>query len=156
MTAARRQWKGRGSGREARARDAPVPAAWPLVGRADEVALALDAVQRRGGVVLAGASGVGKTRLAREVVAAAESAGAQAQWVAATRSAGTVSLAAFAHLVPADARRADESQDRRALALDAILQDLEHRSRRERVVVGVDDAHLLDDASATLVHLLAT
>jgi ATP/maltotriose-dependent transcriptional regulator MalT len=144
------------SGREARARDPAVPGAWPLVGRADEVALALDAVQRRGGVVLAGASGVGKTRLAREVVAAAESAGAQAQWVAATRSAGTVSLAAFAHLVPADALRADDSQDRRALALDAILRDLEHRSGRERVVVGVDDAHLLDDASATLVHLLAT
>ncbi|MGH9259580.1 MAG: hypothetical protein ACRD08_06720, partial [Acidimicrobiales bacterium] len=48
------------------------------------------------------------------------------------------------------------SQDRRAVALDAIVRDLEHRSGRERVVVGVDDAHLLDDASATLVHLLAT
>jgi ATP/maltotriose-dependent transcriptional regulator MalT len=144
------------SGREVRARDAALPEGWPLVGRADEVALALDAVRRRSGVVLAGASGVGKTRLAREVVAAAESAGAQTQWVAATRSAGTVTLAAFAHLVPADALRADESQDRRALALDAIVRDLEHRSGREGVVVGVDDAHLLDDASATLVHLLAT
>jgi DNA-binding CsgD family transcriptional regulator/tetratricopeptide (TPR) repeat protein/type II secretory pathway predicted ATPase ExeA len=143
------------SGR-ARARYAALPDAWPLVGRADEVVLALEAVRRRGGVVLAGASGVGKTRLAREVVAAAEFAGAQAQWVAATRSAGTVALGAFAHLVPADAARADESQDRRALALDAIVRDLEHRSGRERVVVGVDDAHLLDDASATLVHLLAT
>jgi ATP/maltotriose-dependent transcriptional regulator MalT len=144
------------SGRDARARDPAVPDAWPLVGRADEVALALGAVRRRGGVVLAGASGVGKTRLAREVVAAAASAGAQTQWVAATRSAGTVALAAFAHLVPADALRADESQDRRALALDAIVRDLEHRSGRERIVVAVDDAHLLDDASATLVHQLAT
>jgi DNA-binding CsgD family transcriptional regulator/tetratricopeptide (TPR) repeat protein len=157
MTASGRQRKAPGtSGPRARAIDAPVPGAWPLIGRADEVALALDAVRRRGGVVLAGASGVGKTRLAREVVAALEAGGEPAQWVAATRSAGTVALAAFAHLVPADAVRADDSQDRRGLALDAIVRDLERRGARDRVVVAVDDAHLLDDASATLVQLLAT
>jgi DNA-binding CsgD family transcriptional regulator/type II secretory pathway predicted ATPase ExeA len=139
-----------------RAHDDPAPAAWPLVGRADEVALALDAVRRHGGVVLAGSSGVGKTRLAREVVAAARAAGAPTQWITATRSAGTVALAAFAHLVPADAQRADASQDRQAVALDAVLRDLERRAGPERTVLGVDDAHLLDDASATLVHLLAT
>jgi ATP/maltotriose-dependent transcriptional regulator MalT len=146
--------------RAVRRHDAAVPGsapgAWPLVGRADEVALALEAVRERGGVVLAGAAGVGKTRLAREVVAATATAGAETQWVAATRSAGTVSLAAFAHLVPADTLRPDEGQDRRAMAFDVIVRDLAHRSGRERVVVVVDDAHLLDDASATLVHLLAS
>lgn len=126
------------------------------MGRGDEVALALDALRRRGVVVLAGAAGVGKTRLAREVLAAATSDGAPPQWVAATRSAGTVVLGAFAHLVPSDALEVVEGQDRRAVILDAIVRAIEHHSARGPAVVGVDDAHLLDDASATLVHLLAT
>jgi DNA-binding CsgD family transcriptional regulator len=126
------------------------------VGRGDELALALGSVRSRAAVVLAGASGVGKTRLAREVLAAAQADGARAHWVAATRSAGTVPLGAFAHLLPVDPLATSEGQDRRAVTLDAIVRAIEHHSAHARTVVGVDDAHLLDDASATLVHLLAT
>jgi DNA-binding CsgD family transcriptional regulator len=133
-----------------------LPSAWPLVGRGDEVALALASLRRRGGVILAGAAGVGKTRLAREVLAAAASDGAPSQWVAATRSAGTVALGAFAHLVPAEALAIGEGQDGRAVVLDAMVRAIEHHAGRLPAVLGVDDAHLLDDASATLVHLLAT
>jgi DNA-binding CsgD family transcriptional regulator len=105
--------------------------------------------------VLAGAAGVGKTRLAREVLAA--NAGATPpQWVAATRSAGTVALGAFAHLVPGESLAVGEGQDRRAVIFDAIVRAIAHHSAQGRPVVGVDDAHLLDDASATLVHLLVT
>jgi DNA-binding CsgD family transcriptional regulator/tetratricopeptide (TPR) repeat protein len=129
---------------------------WPLVGRSDEVALALDALRRHRPVVLAGASGVGKTRLAREVMAAARAGGAPAHWVTATRSAGTVALAAFAPLVPAEPPGVGEGQDQRAATLDAMVRTLKRQATEGRAIVGVDDAHLLDDASATLVHLLAT
>ncbi|MGH9289752.1 MAG: hypothetical protein ACRD0V_15910, partial [Acidimicrobiales bacterium] len=56
--------------RSASAEGPTLPGAWPLVGRGDEVALALESLRHRGCVILAGASGVGKTRLAREVLAA--------------------------------------------------------------------------------------
>ncbi|MGH9111429.1 MAG: ATP-binding protein, partial [Acidimicrobiales bacterium] len=129
---------------------------WPLVGRGDEVAFASDALGRRGAVVLAGSAGVGKTRLAREVLAVAEAAGVPTNWVAATRSAGTVPLGAFAHLVPPEVTTVREGQDGRAATLDAVVGALRHHARSGRMVVGVDDAHLLDDASATLVHLLVS
>jgi DNA-binding CsgD family transcriptional regulator len=137
--------------------DGPMlPGAWPLVGRGDELTLARESLRRRGCVILAGASGVGKTRLAREVLAASATGGAPPQWVAATRSAATVALGAFAHLVPGESLAIGEGQDRRAVIFDAIVRAIEHHSAQGRPVVGVDDAHLLDDASATLVHLLVT
>jgi DNA-binding CsgD family transcriptional regulator/tetratricopeptide (TPR) repeat protein len=130
-----------------------LPGSWPLVGRGDELALAQESLRRHSCVVLAGASGVGKTRLAREVLAA-NAGGATPQWVAATRSAATVALGAFAHLVPGESLAVGEGQDRRAVIFDAIVRAIAHHSAQGRPVVGVDDAHLLDDASATLVHLL--
>ncbi|MDQ2790088.1 MAG: AAA family ATPase, partial [Actinomycetota bacterium] len=62
-------------------------AAWPLAGRAEELSLISGLVHRQdgpAGVVLAGAAGVGKTRLAREALAAAEQRGALIRWAAAT------------------------------------------------------------------------
>ena len=128
---------------------------WPLVGRGDEVELAAQALRRRRAVVLAGAPGVGKTRLARAALAHAEAEGSTTRWVAATRSARTVPLGAFAHLVPPGLGPASEGQDARAATLDAIVRAIEEHARGPGTVIGVDDAHLLDDASATLVHLLA-
>jgi DNA-binding CsgD family transcriptional regulator len=119
------------------------------------LALAQESLRRGSCVVLAGAAGVGKTRLAREVLAA-NAGGAPPQWVAATRSAATVALGAFAHLVPGESLAVGEGQDRRAVIFDAIVRAIAHHSAQGRPVVGVDDAHLLDDASATLVHLLVT
>jgi DNA-binding CsgD family transcriptional regulator len=77
---------------------------WPLVGRRSELAMLDDALlagARPGCVVLAGAAGVGKTRLAREALARARAAGMATEWVAATRSAASIPFGAVSHLLPA-------------------------------------------------------
>ena len=126
---------------------------WPLVGRQVELeTLVADVRDARGrGVVLAGAAGVGKTRVAREALARVQAAGSDVEWVAATRAAASIPFGAVSHLLPAAEGLGDDRLDtlRRAAALIA------ERNRGRPLVLGVDDAHLLDDASAALVHLLA-
>jgi DNA-binding CsgD family transcriptional regulator len=129
-----------------------VEVSWPLVGRRAELeTLAAALGDTRAGVVLAGAAGVGKTRLAREALARAEAAGREVEWVAATRAAASIPFGAVSHLLPPAERLGDDRVEilRRAAALMA------ERGRGRLLVLGVDDAHLLDDASAVLVHQLA-
>ncbi|MCI0633857.1 MAG: ATP-binding protein [Actinobacteria bacterium] len=101
------------------------------------------------GVVVAGAPGVGKTRLVREVLARAEGAGRSAAWAQATRSGSTIPFGAPAHLLPAQIAGAGRRNLLR-IAADAIAE----LSPTESLVLGIDDANLLDDHSAALVHLL--
>jgi tetratricopeptide (TPR) repeat protein len=129
-----------------------VDVSWPLVGRQAELeALVADIREARGGVVLAGAAGVGKTRLAKEALAGVHAVGRDVEWVAATRAAASIPFGAVSHLLPAGERLGGDRLDtlRRAAAV------LAQRGRGRPLVLGVDDAHLLDDASAALVHQLA-
>jgi DNA-binding NarL/FixJ family response regulator len=98
------------------------------------------------GVVLVGPAGVGKSRVARAAVRTAEEDGAQASWAQATRSAATVPLGAFAGLIPDDAR-SDEPLELLRRSVEALRDGGGGRP----VVLGVDDAQLLDATSATLV-----
>ncbi|MGH3855651.1 MAG: LuxR C-terminal-related transcriptional regulator [Pseudonocardiaceae bacterium] len=127
-----------------------MPLGWPLTGRVEELAQIGGLTRRRegpAGVVLAGAAGVGKTRLAREALAAAERRGALTRWAVATASARVLPLGAFAATLgvvgPDPARLVRQASE--ALVAGA---------GQAGVVVGVDDAHLLDELSATLVHQL--
>jgi DNA-binding NarL/FixJ family response regulator len=90
---------------------------------------------------------VGKTRLARDALAAAEKRGALTRWAVATASARALPLGAFAATLavvgPDPARLVRQ-------ASEALLAG----AGRAGVVVGVDDAHLLDELSAVLVHQL--
>jgi DNA-binding CsgD family transcriptional regulator len=128
--------------------------AWPFMGRAaelDEIARAREAGGCPGVVIGAGA-GVGKSGLAREAVAVAESDGAFVAWVQATRSAASIPLAAFANLLPGDVGSDDLLELMRHGA--AMLRD---RAAGRPIVLGVDDGQLLDPCSAALVlHLAAT
>lgn len=128
-------------------------ASWTLVSRTAELRalrLALDGADIAG-VVLAGPAGVGKTRLATEFVDHAGRTGWATAWARATRSTATVPFGAFAHLLPATSAPALHPLDlmlRASQAVRALGAD-------GRVVLAVDDAHLLDEPSAALVHQLA-
>ncbi len=126
---------------------------WPLVGRdreLDEIAAAR-ADGGCHGVVVVAEPGVGKSRLAREAQAAAERAGAFVEWIQATRSAATVPLAAVADLVPESVRSDDV-----VTLMRRCGEDLRERAAGRPVVLGVDDAQLLDPVSAALILHLAT
>jgi DNA-binding CsgD family transcriptional regulator len=130
---------------------APTPTAldrWPLVGRSDEVAFARGLIADGGSVVIAGDAGVGKTRLARELIKSAEVEGRRTDWAVATHAASSIPLGALAHLVSAEAVGGG-----RDATLRAVVQSLDGQVDG-RLILGVDDAHLLDGASAVLVHQL--
>jgi DNA-binding NarL/FixJ family response regulator len=126
---------------------------WPLVGRDQELEAIASARANPAchGVVVVADPGVGKSRLAREAQAAAEHDGAFVGWVQATRSAASVPLAAMAALVPDEARTDDI-----VALLRRCADDLRARAAGRPVLLGVDDAQLLDPASAALVLHLAT
>ena len=122
---------------------------WQLTGRAEELGF-LDAATRRSGArgaLLAGAAGVGKSRLAREALARAEGRGLTTRWVSATASARSLPLGAFATVLgPISGDPIHLLQQ----ATDALLAG----AGPQGVVLGVDDAHLLDELSALLLHQL--
>jgi DNA-binding CsgD family transcriptional regulator len=125
---------------------------WPLTGRDAELRLVGEALAggSAGGVVIAGAAGVGKTRLAAEAGELARAEGCLVEWVRASRSARSIPLGAFAALLPATDRRLPEGVELLALARHALAE----RAAGRRLVLCVDDGQLLDDASAALVHQL--
>lgn len=119
---------------------------WPVVPRDSEyTAIHSALVEQTGvcGIVLVGDAGVGKTTLARLVTQALPS---RVQWVAGTESARSIPLGVFAHLVGAATSR--DPVAFLSAARETILAE-------GNSVIGVDDAHLLDQLSATLLHQLA-
>lgn len=131
-------------------------AAWPLLGRDDELELIAEVLRRTAGaraIVVAGAPGVGKTRLTVEALENIARDGAPTARVVASRAASTIPLGA---LVPLIAGTGQLPDSRLALLRQASLA-LAARATPGggSLVLGVDDAHLLDDASAALVHQLA-
>ncbi|WP_439658467.1 LuxR C-terminal-related transcriptional regulator [Lentzea sp. HUAS TT2] len=117
---------------------------WPLVGRRKEIEL-IDQVLggTRHGLVFAGPPGVGKTRLLRAAMDLAAGRDQVVELVAATRAGACVPLGAVSHLL------APGGDDQEPARLFRYAAD---RWRGRRVVLAVDDAHLLDDGSAALVH----
>ena len=127
-------------------------APWPLVGREAELAtIAQAGKQGRCGVVVSAGAGTGKSRLGREALRGAQGDGALTAWVQATRSASLIPLGAFAGVLP-DTERAAHPFN----LLRDSAQLLRERAAGRPIVLGVDDAQLLDPASAALVLHLAT
>ena len=119
---------------------------WQFIDRPTEDAMLRSALsdEENAGVVVIGPAGVGKTTLARAVTATLPTA--HVNWVACTDSSRTIPLGAFAQWVGDGT--ADNPAGQIAAARRALLAD-------DDVVIGVDDAHLLDPLSATLLHNIA-
>jgi DNA-binding CsgD family transcriptional regulator len=129
-----------------------MPVSWPLVGRREELAFVEEALGQKEsrGVILAGAAGVGKSRLASETLGLAESRGFASSWAIGTRAAAHIPFGALAHLLPEDIPSSSDRGNVLRTAADAILGS----SDTGRFVFGVDDAHLLDHQSVALLHHL--
>jgi DNA-binding NarL/FixJ family response regulator len=131
----------------------PVIRQWPLVGRSEELAVIAEATRAGGGrargIVLSGSAGVGKTRIAREAVEGCGPRKARRHWIIGTATARSIPLGAFVDIAsdfgPDPLRRVRE-----------VIDGLIGATPDGDVVVGVDDAHLLDDLSAFTVHQLVT
>ena len=132
-----------------------VSSTWPLVGRETELQVLAEAMDdpTAGGVVLLGAAGVGKTRLAQSAIEMAEARGLATVSVRASRSASHIPFAALAPLFAELHLPSEVNAGLLRQAGEAV-----HQRRGEgRLVLAVDDAQELDDASGALLeHLLRT
>lgn len=118
---------------------------WQLLDRPveqEEIRSALTRPDCRG-VIVIGAAGVGKTTLARTVT---QSLAAPVHWAACTETSQGIPLGAFAPWVGSTGAR-----DPIALLVSAREGILSSPD----AIVGTDDAHLLDQLSATLLHQIA-
>jgi DNA-binding CsgD family transcriptional regulator len=97
------------------------------------------------GIVVYGAAGVGKSRIAREALSAAESRGWEARLAVGTSSARAIPLGAFTAW--AQSGVTDTVQ-----LLRGVIESLTAASSGATVVMAVDDVQLLDDLSTFVVH----
>ena len=88
---------------------------------------------------------MGKSRIAREALSAAASQGCETRWTVGTSSARAIPLGAFTAWAPSGVT--DTVQ-----LLRGVIESLTAASSGAKVVVGVDDVHLLDDLSTFVVH----
>ena len=116
---------------------------WPLTGRLEEMAaieaaiLASDA----SGIVVHGAAGVGKSRIAQQALSAGESQGYECRWAVGTSSARAIPLGAFTAWVPSGVNET-------VRLLRGVIESLTAAaSPNATVLVCVDDVHLLDDVA---------
>lgn len=123
--------------------------AWPFTGRAEDLARLVGGLTGAGdcaGFVVAGDAGVGKSRLVREALATVAER-CEPRWIVATGSGRALPLGAFSEWV------GDAGSDP-AFLVRRVIKTVTASPDGRPVVVGVDDAHLLDDLSAFVVHQL--
>lgn len=120
---------------------------WPLTGRSDEMRRLEAAISGSdvSGIVVSGPAGVGKSRIARAAVSAVQPRGYQSHWAVGTSSALPIPLGAFTPWTPTAAAGTVQ-------LLRGVIETLTAGPPGVTTVVGVDDAHLLDDLSAFVVH----
>lgn len=151
-----------------------------FIGRARELAALhgalTDALDGRGSLwLLAGGAGIGKTRLAQELAAAARAAGATARWGicwegegapafwpwmqvmrAAARGRSDVPLAAERPDVETDAARADTDSPQARFALfDGVATFWQAQAADAPIVLLFDDVHWADEPSIRLLEFVA-
>ncbi|WP_313674175.1 LuxR C-terminal-related transcriptional regulator [Mycolicibacterium sp.] len=122
---------------------------WPFTGRGGELDLVttvLGAEAGYRGMVLVGGAGVGKSRLAREAAGVAAERGWAVRQVEGTAAGQGIPLGAFSNWI--------NRLDGPPLDLASEVVTAISAGHAGRIVVTVDDAHLLDDLSAFVLHKL--
>lgn len=128
----------------------PVRLTWPLIGRSEEMAAIEAAIvePRTPGILVCGTAGVGKSRVVRDALSAAASRGCETRWAVGTESARSLPLGALAAWVsppaPGDGQLVHLVRD--------VIEALTAAPAGTSVALAVDDAHLLDDLSAFVLH----
>jgi DNA-binding CsgD family transcriptional regulator len=124
---------------------------WPIVGRERELGVvqAAFAGAAVNAVLMLGDAGLGKTRLAREAL---DRLDCRTEWIAASRAAHAIPFGALARILPEEV----QAPGGPAGLIRAVCSEVASWGGRARVAIGVDDAHLLDDPSATVVASLVT
>lgn len=122
---------------------------WPLTGRRGELEVAAAALSSEDvdAVLLTGSPGVGKSRLMRELVGRLGDT-ATAAWVTGSSSTATVPLGALAHALP---RQTSTDPVDLLAEVRAALGGGSAPSPARRLVLALDDAHLLDPTTVTLL-----
>ncbi len=118
-----------------------------MTGRSKELRLIEAAVfdADSSGIVVCGPAGVGKSRIAREALNSAASQGYEVRWVVGTSSARSIPLGALSSW-------AEPAVDDNLELIRGMVAALTSPSSGKTVVLGVDDAALLDDLSTFVVH----
>ena len=119
---------------------------WPLTGRSEEMRAIEAAILTSDvpGIVICGAAGVGKSRIAREALSASASKGYESRWAVGTTSARTIPLGAFAAW-------AQSGVNNTVQLMRGVIESLTAAPAGTPVVIAVDDVHLLDDLSTFVV-----
>ncbi len=97
------------------------------------------------GLVIGGPAGVGKSRIARQALTDAKSRGFEGRWVVGATSAAKVPLGAFTVWAPPGVSDTVH-------LLRGVIASLTTAPSGTKILICVDDAHLLDDLSAFVVH----
>ncbi len=122
---------------------------WPLVGRSKEMRAIESAILASdvSGIVVYGVAGVGKSRIIREALLAAESHGYEGRLAVGASSARAIPLGVFSAWAQSGVTDAVQ-------LLRGVIESLTSAAAGATVVVGVDDVHLLDDLSIFVLHQL--
>ena len=123
-----------------------------IVGRERELALLVDSVTGPDGhgAVVSGPTGVGKSALVRAACDRLAAGSMTVHAVRATRAVATIPFGAFVRFVPT----ATSMPVHQLEALARLTNELQATAGDGRLLVSVDDAHLLDDSSSALIHSL--
>jgi len=128
---------------------------WPLVGRGEELSRLTSALAARRGAVITGPAGAGKTTLAMTCLQLVRDRQMSVSRTTATRASQRLPFGTLAPILPPDLGVDRLSRDGHGQLLRFYIRAVTARAKGRPLVVFVDDAHLLDDGSATLVHHLA-
>ena len=122
---------------------------WPLARRDPELAGFVDALDDAGTnvVVLYGPAGVGKSRLADAFLVTAEEQGRLTARITGSAAAALMPLGALAPVLPLDVDATASARD----LFERTRSELQSLGGEGRLVLLVDDAHLLDTSSAVLL-----